>query len=189
MKKVTLEQIIEFNPCWLKDEETTAKLYEIGTRKKQWSALDVLSLPDSEVLSGEKLWLVLRTEFIGETVAYDFMCECIEKISSHVSSAKTLSIIMGTNEAKRRWTRGEISDIELTKAKSDAIKAISEYVSVIDAASHISMDAALDAACEASRVAMGITFNSALEMFRTEQVQILIDILNAKEKEHDHKNE
>ena len=68
MKSVTLEEFKKFSPCWLEDKENAKKLEEIGRRKEQWTALDILDLPDEEVSSSDKLWAVLREELIDAPV-------------------------------------------------------------------------------------------------------------------------
>ena len=68
MKSITLEEFKKFGPCWLKNEEDAKKLEEIGRRKEQWTALDILDLPDEEVSSSDKLWAVLREELIDAPV-------------------------------------------------------------------------------------------------------------------------
>lgn len=77
MKTVTLEEFKTFNPCWMKTEEGTARLEKIGSRKKEWTALDVLRL--EEVSAEDRLWAVLREEFVPAHILHEFACRCAEE--------------------------------------------------------------------------------------------------------------
>ena len=58
MKTVTVEQFKSFRPCWLETEKGRDKFARIAAIKNEWTALDVLNLPD--VSAQDKLWSVLR---------------------------------------------------------------------------------------------------------------------------------
>ena len=79
MKTVTLEEFKRFRPCWLETREGRKKLKAIGGRKEAWTALDVLDLPEDEVSPEDKLWAVLRPEFIPEETLHEFACRCADK--------------------------------------------------------------------------------------------------------------
>lgn len=72
MKTVTQDQFKTFHPCWLETEEGRKRLEEIGSRKEEWTALDVLDLED--VSPGDRLWAVLREDFISSKILYKFAC-------------------------------------------------------------------------------------------------------------------
>ena len=118
MKSVTLEEFKKFGPCWLKNEEDAKKLEEIGRRKEQWTALDILDLPDEEVSSSDKLWAVLREELIDASVLHEFACRCAEEALKLVDNPDPRSV--AAIEAKRKWLRGEIGDHELKAARDAA---------------------------------------------------------------------
>lgn len=105
MKTVTLAQFKTFNPCWLEYENGENRLNEIGNRKEKWTALDVLNL--DEVDPEDRLWAVLREEFIAREILVEFSCRCAERALRNVglSDARYFDLI----KAKRRWMRGEIT--------------------------------------------------------------------------------
>lgn len=131
MKTVTVEQFRKFGPCWLETAEGRGKFARIAAIKNEWTALDVLNLPD--VSAQDKLWSVLREEFIEAPILHEFACRCAEYALSFVESPDPRSI--AAIEAKRKWLRGEITDAEL------------------DAACDVAWDAAHDAAMYAARIA------------------------------------
>lgn len=131
MKTVTVEQFRKFGPCWLETVEGREKLARIAAIKNEWTALDVLNLPN--VSAQDKFWSVLREEFIEAPILHEFACRCAEYALSFVESPDPRSI--AAIEAKRKWLRGEITDAKL------------------DAACDVAWDAAHDAAMYAARVA------------------------------------
>ena len=131
MKTVTVEQFRKFGPCWLETAEGRGKFARIAAIKNEWTALDVLNLPD--VSAQDKFWSVLREEFIEAPILHEFACRCAEYALSFVESPDPRSI--AAIEAKRKWLRGEITDAEL------------------DAACDVAWDAAHDAAMYAARIA------------------------------------
>ena len=118
MKTVTLEQFLTFGPCWLEKEGGRERLERIASRKKEWTALDVLRLPDDEVTPADKLWAVLREEFIDDCTLHEFACICAERALTlaGVTDERCWNAI----KAKRAWLRGEISDDELAAARAAA---------------------------------------------------------------------
>ena len=137
MKTVTVNQFIEFRPCWLETAEGREKLACIAAIRDEWTALDVLNLPD--VYAADKLWSVLREEFIDAPILHEFACRCAEYALSFVDNPDPRSI--AAIDAKRKWLRGEIKDKELRAAR-DAAR---------DAAWAAAWDAARDAAWAAAR--------------------------------------
>ena len=112
MKIVTVEQFKNFGPCWLETAEGRKKFARISAIRNEWTALDVLNLPD--VSAQDKLWSVLREEFIDAPILHEFACRCAEYALSFVASPDPRSI--AAIEAKRKWLRGEITDAELDVA-------------------------------------------------------------------------
>ena len=102
MKTVTVEQFKKFRPCWLETAEGRAKLARIAAIRDEWTALDVLNLPD--VSADDKLWSVLREEFIDAPILHEFACRCAEYALSFVDNPDPRSI--AAIEAKRKWLRG-----------------------------------------------------------------------------------
>ena len=131
MKTVTVEQFMKFRPCWLETTDGRADFARIAAIRDEWTALDVLNLPD--VSAADKLWSVLREEFIDAPILHEFACRCAEYALSFVDNPDPRSI--AAIEAKRKWLRGEITNKELYAAQAAA------------------WDAAMNAARDAARVA------------------------------------
>ena len=161
-KGMTLEEFKELGPCWLEDGERAAKLEKIGKRKGRWTALDVLDLPDEEVSPADKLWAVLRLEFIDGPVLHGFACRCAEEALKQVEKPDPRSV--AAIEAKRRWLRGEIPDGELAEAR--------------DAARAAASDAAWAAASDAASIA---AWYAARDAASRQQVEILRDMLEKED--------
>ena len=139
MKTVTVEQFRKFGPCWLETAEGREKFARIAAIRNEWTALDVLNLPDVSVQ--DKFWSVLREEFIEAPILHEFACRCAEYALSFVESPDPRSI--AAIEAKRKWLRGEITDAEL------------------DVACDVAWDAAHDAAMYAARIAARVAAQDA----------------------------
>ena len=138
MKTVTPEQFKGFGPCWLEDAAGRERFASIAALRAEWTALDVLNLPN--VSAADKLWSVLREEFIDAPILHEFACRCAEYALSFVDNPDPRSI--AAIDAKRKWLRGEIKDKEL-RAAGDAAWAAAR-----DAAGAAARAAAGDAANE-----------------------------------------
>ena len=77
MKTVTLEQFIDFGPCWLYEEGGKERLHKIAKAKQDWSALDILALDTVSV--EDRLWAVLREELIDAPVLHKFARRCADE--------------------------------------------------------------------------------------------------------------
>ena len=140
MKTVTPEQFKEFGPCWLETAAGRQRYARVAAMRDEWSALDVLALDG--VSNREKLWAVLREEFIDAPVLHEYACRCAEYALTFVREPDSRSI--AAIEAKRKWLRGEISNDDLTAA-CDAANAARDAA---NAAARAAWDAARDAARE-----------------------------------------
>ena len=109
MKTVTVEKFLTFNPCWLDEEGGEERLREIGLRKNEWTAMDVLAL--EEVSACDRLWAVLREDFISKNVLYEFARLCAEHALT--IAGVTDERLWNAINVKRAWTRGEATDDEL----------------------------------------------------------------------------
>ena len=112
MKMVTPEQFKEFGPCWLETAAGRQRYARVAAMRDEWSALDVLALDG--VSNTDKLWAVLREEFIDAPVLHEYACRCAEYALTFVREPDSRSI--AAIEAKRKWLRGEISNDDLTAA-------------------------------------------------------------------------
>lgn len=165
MKTVTVEQFRKFGPCWLETAEGRGKFARIAAIKNEWTALDVLNLPDVSV--EDKFWSVLREEFIDVSILHEFACRCAEYALSFVESPDPRSI--AAIVAKRKWLRGEITDAELDAARTDA-----ELYAAQAAAWGAAWAAAMAAAWTAATAAeSNTTGDAALE----HEVEILRELL------------
>ena len=146
MKTVTVEQFRNFGPCWLETVEGRGKFARIAAIKNEWTALDVLNLPD--VSAQDKFWSVLREEFIEAPILHEFACRCAEYALSFVESPDPRST--AAIEAKRKWLRGEITDAELAAARVAA--RVAARIAAQDAARVAARIAAQDVAWVIARV-------------------------------------
>ena len=144
MKTVTLEEFKKFSPCWLGTLDGRKKLESIGGRKEAWTALDVLDLPEEEVSPEDKLWAVLRAEFIPEETLHEFAYRCAEEALKLVENPDPRSV--AAIEAKRKWMRGEIGDEELAAARAATREAEAATWSAVDSAAWAAARAARFAA-------------------------------------------
>ena len=167
MKTVTVEQFRKFGPCWLETAEGRGKFARIAAIKNEWTALDVLNLPD--VSAQDKFWSVLREEFIEAPILHEFACRCAEYALSFVESPDPRSI--AAIEAKRKWLCGKITDAELDAARGEARDAahdatmyaarIAARVAAQDTAWVIARVAAQDTAWAAARNVVWSAANDA----------------------------
>ena len=164
MKKVTVEQFKSFGPCWLEDAEGREKFRRIAALRNEWTALDVLALPDVD--AEDKLWAVLRPEFLPDEILHEFACRCAEYALSFVKSPDRRSV--AAIEAKRAWLRGEISDDELAAARDAARDAWAAW------------DAARTAAWAAWDAASAAAWDAAREDARDHEVEMLVELIKEK---------
>ena len=167
MKTVTVEQFRKFGPCWLETAEGREKFARIAAIRNEWTALDVLNLPDVSVQ--DKFWSVLREEFIEAPILHELACRCAEYALSFVEGSDPRSI--AAIEAKRKWLRGKITDAELDVARGEARDAahdtamyaarIAARVAAQDAAWVIAKVIAQDAAWAAARNVVRFAANDA----------------------------
>ena len=148
MKSISLEEFKGFRPCWLETVAGARRLEEIGSRKKRWTAVDILDLPEDEVSAEDKIWAVMKAGLIEEEKLHEFACRCAEEALKLVKDPDPRSV--AAIEAKRKWLKGEISDEELAAAWAAAWAA---WAAAWDAANVAAWDAASDAASAAAWVA------------------------------------
>ena len=184
MKTVTSEEFKEYGPCWLETAEGRAEFARIASIHEEWTAIDVLNLPD--VSAEDKLWSVLRDEFIDAPILHEFACRCAEYALSFIANPDPRSV--AAIEAKRKWLRGEITGAELRAARGAAQDAlhdaemyaarIAARVAAQDAAWVIARVIAQDAAWAAARAAaMATARNATLDAAREHEVEILRELL------------
>ena len=186
MKTVTVGQFKSFRPCWLETAEGRKRFARIAAIRDEWTALDVLNLPD--VSATDKLWSVLREEFIDAPILHEFACRCAEYALSFVDNPDPRSI--AAIEAKRKWLRGEITDKELDAARAAARDAASDAARYAAwyAARTAAWDAARTAAQAAARAAardaaQAAAWAAARDAAREHEVEILRELLEEGDKQ------
>lgn len=168
MKTVTVEQFKSFGPCWLETREGRERFAKVAALHDEWTAYDVLALPDVSV--EDKLWSVLREEFIDAPVLHEYACRCAEYALSLINNPDPR--IVAAIEAKRKWLRGEIDDSALAAARAAARAAAGA------AARAAARDAAWASAWAAARdAARAAEWASAWAAVMDCDPQKLIDIL------------
>ena len=176
MKTVTPEQFKEFGPCWLETAAGRQRYARVAAMRDEWSALDVLALDG--VSNEDKLWAVLREEFIDAPVLHEYACRCAEYALTFVREPDSRSI--AAIEAKRKWLRGEISNDDLTAAWAAWDAA---WDAACDAECD-AWDAAWDAACDAARAACDAAwaaYDAAWDAARGHEVKLLKELLREVE--------
>ena len=181
MKTVTPEQFKKFGPCWLETAEGRKRYARVAAMRDEWSALDVLALDG--VSNTDKLWAVLREEFIDAPVLHEYACRCAEYALTFVREPDSRSI--AAIEAKRKWLRGEISNDDLTAARAaawDAARAAADAAA--RAAAWAAADAAARAAAWAAANAAAWTADAAwaaADAAREHEVKLLKELLREVE--------
>ena len=139
LPRVTLDEFLSFKPCWLDDEQGRRRLrYYARKLGGSADALEILAL--RRIPADERLWAVLREEFIPAPILHEFACRCAEDALSRIDNPDPRSI--NAIAIKRRWIAGEATDEELAAARTAAW-----------AAQAAAQDAARTAARAAVRVA------------------------------------
>ena len=179
MKTVTPEQFKEFGPCWLETAAGRQRYARVAAMRDEWSALDVLALDG--VSNEDKLWAVLREEFIDAPVLHEYACRCAEYALTFVREPDSRSI--AAIEAKRKWLRGEISNDDLTAARAAAWDAACDAANAAAraaawAAANAAANAAADAACDAAwAAAWDAACDAANAAAREHEVKLLKELL------------
>ena len=157
MKTVTPEQFEEFGPCWLETAAGRKRYARVAAMRDEWSALDVLALDG--VSNEDKLWAVLREEFIDAPVLHEYACRCAEYALTFVREPDSRSI--AAIEAKRKWLRGEISNDDLAAARAAAWTAAWTAARAAATAARVAVNAAAAAAWTAADAATGAAWTAA----------------------------
>ena len=119
MKTVTYEEFLKLNP-WLEEEGKAEQIKACFDRfEGKVSALDILNLDN--VSAEDRLWTVLREEFIPAPILHEFACVCAEYALTLIENPDPRSI--KAVEVKRAWMRGEATDGELDTARAAAREA------------------------------------------------------------------
>lgn len=152
--------------------------------QQEWTALDILKLPESLVNNLDKLGLVLCEDLIDAPVLHEFACRCAERALSRIDNPDSRSV--AAIAAKRAWLEDETKDEELSEASADVCDAAFFAGSVTDdvdaaywAANAASWTIAWYAAYWSASYAAYCSADVAAE--RAWQVDVLIKILEEEE--------
>jgi hypothetical protein len=168
MKTVTVDQFLELSPCYKE-----SRIREIARDKVEWSALDVLALED--ISAEDRLWAVLREEFIDAPVLHEFACRCAEVALATISDPDPRYV--EAIATKRRWLRGEATDEELKAAGAAAAWYAARY-----AARYAAQDAAWYAAWAAWAAARAAAWE---DVARRNQIALLRGLLEENDNYED----
>ena len=174
MKTVTIQEVIGWRPC---SEYTPKRLSELFAGRESMTALDALEL---NIPAEDKLWAVLRTEAIDESILHEFACRCAEEALKLVANPDPRSI--AAIEAKRKWSCGQITKSELSAAETAAwgaakAAAWAAWSAAWAADGDAAWAAACAAACAARDAARAARAARDARDARIKQVEILKELL------------
>jgi hypothetical protein len=130
MKRVTIDQVMSWEPC---EDYTRKRVAKLFAGRKTVSATNVLGM---DIPDEDKLWAVLRPELIPEPTLHEWACRVAHKCltdrekEGHKIDRRSWAAI----RAKRRWMKGEITDEQLDSADSAAYSAAYSADSAADSA-------------------------------------------------------
>lgn len=85
LPRVTLDEFLSFKPCWLDDEQGRRRLrYYARKLGRSADALEILAL--RRIPAEERLWAVLRAEFIPAPILHEFACRCEELAAAEAAA-------------------------------------------------------------------------------------------------------
>jgi hypothetical protein len=117
--KITIDTIMDFNPCYSYDEIREMIERNIGKKRKTININDVL---ESDIKSEDKLWLILRKEFMTEKQLLSVEIFCWDKIARKIwekyypDDKRPHKFVA----LKKKKLKGIIIDKKQWKAASDA---------------------------------------------------------------------
>jgi len=122
MKKVTIEQIIAWEPCGLHggDDGTNYTPQRIECLFAGREALTARDIATLDIPAADKLWALLHPEFVTDAQMHEAACHYAEAVVHLCGDNPRLQAAI---DAKRAWLRGEISDHELAAARAAALAA------------------------------------------------------------------
>jgi hypothetical protein len=135
MKSVTVDQVMEWNPC---DDYTAERVTELFAGREALTAQDIAAL---DISHADRLWALLHNEFLTDQQIHLLACDFAEAVV-HLCGDDPRPIT--AIEAKRAWLRGEIDNDQLSAARDAA------WYAGADATRAAARDAARDAACAAA---------------------------------------
>ena len=177
LPRVTLDDFLKFEPCWPDDERGLRRLrYYARKLGGSADALEILAL--RMIPAEDRLWAVLREEFIPTPILHEITCRCAEDVLSRIDGPDPRSI--NAIVVKRRWIAGEATDEELAAAEADADVAARVAAEAGARAEEADAQAAWDATWVAARAARDASWDAqdaAEAAARNAQVDMLTQML------------
>jgi len=122
-KTVTVDEVMAFDP-W--GEWSREKVEEVFSGRKRMDLAAIKVVPEGVLSWDEKLWVILRDEFITERNLHLLGCHFVERAfrGEQARGHKIEPCYRKAIRIKRRWARGELSNRELVgvviQVKQDA---------------------------------------------------------------------
>ena len=163
---MTIKEFMEFDPCCSEEQ-----IREIAGEKEEWTALEILRL--DSVSAEDKLWAVLRPEFIDDKALRLFAVWCARQCNQ--TDERCINAI----DVAERYAHGNATYAELNATRKATRKA-ARYAA-LNAARYAALNAAWDATEDAARdAAWYAALNAAWYAARDAQVAHLIEMLEAQ---------
>ena len=151
LPRVTLDEFLSFEPCWQNSEKGRRRLrYYARKLGGSADALEILAL--RMIPAKDRLWAVLRAEFIPTPILHEIACRCAEDALSRIDNPDPRSI--NAIAVKRRWIAGEATDEELAAAEAAAWVARTPAQDAVEAATLAAQTATLSARTAARAAAL-----------------------------------
>ena len=147
MNKVTLQQIIDFNPCY-----APSKYLSEGW---EGTAMDILNITDCP--QEDRLWVVLRNEFFSDKELRLFAVWCARQALAIPGNES--EICSNTCDVAERYANGEATKEELAAAMA-AMDARAATMAAARASARAAMDAR-DSAWDSAWATMAAARDSA----------------------------
>ena len=168
MKKLTIDQVLAMDPCEKYDRE---RITELAAGRNELSLLEILDL---DIPHEDKIWVVLRKEFLSERDLHLLACDFAEySLPIWEKWRPDDTRVRNAIAVKRKWINGDATDEELAAAGAAARAAIRAAAGSAagDAAWAAARDAIRDAAGAAARAA---AWDAAWEHFLEKVKEFLL---------------
>jgi hypothetical protein len=124
MKKITIKDVLGWDPC---EEYTEERITKLFAGRESLTVADILEL---DIPWNDKLWAVSREELIPAPILHEFACRCAEEALTLVDNPDPRSV--AAIAAKRAWLKGEITDDQLSAAGEKQIETLKELLEACD---------------------------------------------------------
>jgi hypothetical protein len=117
VRNLTVDLVMSFDPCY-----SRARVETLAAGRAELTPLEACDLP---IPAADRLWLLLREEFLPAAALHWLACNFAEdalqaeRAAGREPDARSWAAI----EAKRRWLRGEVTTAELRAVCRAAMRA------------------------------------------------------------------